>query len=241
MACSTTSATSLSSFGPRLVAAHADGLLLTETYARQEIGPDGLTLDQDRGSPMMLKTFAQTCADLGVTKNFSRSPVLNDNPFSKAQFETLRSTDLPTGRFLDRLHAENHSHDFIDWYNREHHHGEIGLMMPHDAHHALASAIWQQRGHPNPPRHTPSASHTACPHCRRKSGSTNRRARRSQSTRGPNRDSKYNQKLSRFVDTFRSAVPVQYGSAFSGPGPSPCLPPDHCVPNMGRVSRCVTT
>jgi len=80
----------VSSFGPRLVATHADGILLTETYARQEIGPDGLTLDQDRGSPMRSKTFAQTCADLGVTKNFSRSPVLNDNPFSKAQLETLK-------------------------------------------------------------------------------------------------------------------------------------------------------
>jgi transposase InsO family protein len=40
--------------------------LLRETCKRQEIEHDALTLHQDRGSPMTSKTFAQTCADLGV-------------------------------------------------------------------------------------------------------------------------------------------------------------------------------
>ena len=31
------------------------------------------------------------------------------------------------------------------WYNREHRHGALGLMTPHDMHYGLAAAKWQQR------------------------------------------------------------------------------------------------
>jgi putative transposase len=121
------------------------GRLLTETCARQGIEPDVLTLHQDRGSPMTSKTFAQTCADLGVTKSFSRPRVSNDNPFSESQFKTLKNRPAYPGRFDDQSHAEKHSRDFLDWYNCEHHHSGLGLMTPYDVHHGLALAIWQQR------------------------------------------------------------------------------------------------
>jgi putative transposase len=120
-------------------------LLLTETCARQGVVPETLTLHQDRGSPMTSKTFAQTCADLGVTKSFSRPRVSNDNPYSESQFKTLKYRPNYPGRFDDGAHAEHHCQDFFDWYNNDHHHAWLGLMTPDDVHHGLALAKSQGR------------------------------------------------------------------------------------------------
>ena len=119
--------------------------LITETCARQGIERDTLTLHQDRGSPMTSKTFAQTLADLGITKSFSRPRVSNDNPYSEAQFKTLKyQPDFPD-RFDDFQHAKRHCQDFFEWYNHDHHHVGIGLMTPYDVHHGLALAKWHAR------------------------------------------------------------------------------------------------
>ena len=132
-----------------LIATHESAALaqrlLTETCARQGIDPNVLTLHQDRGSPMTSKTFAQTCADLGVTKSFSRPRVSNDNPYSESQFKTLKYQPDYPGRFDDLAHAESYNHDFFEWYNHEHHHSGLGLMTPHDVHHGLAVAKWHAR------------------------------------------------------------------------------------------------
>ena len=120
-------------------------LLLAETCARQGVVPDTLTLHQDRGSPMTSKTFAQTCADLGVTKSFSRPRVSNDNPYSESGFKTLKYRPNYPGSFDDLGHAERHARDFFDWYNNEHHHVGIGLMTPADVHHGLALAKSRDR------------------------------------------------------------------------------------------------
>src|SRR5256884_9316548 len=64
--------------------------LIAETCARQGIAPGALTLHADRGSPMTSKPVALLLADLGVTKTHSRPHVSNDNPFSEAQFKTLK-------------------------------------------------------------------------------------------------------------------------------------------------------
>lgn len=120
-------------------------LLITETCARQEIDQNELTLHQDRGSPMTSKTFAQACADLGVTKSFSRPRVSNDNPFSESQFKTLKYQPNFPRRFDDLAHADSHCQDFFEWYNHEHRHGGIGLMTPYDVHHGLAAEKWQAR------------------------------------------------------------------------------------------------
>lgn len=119
--------------------------LITETCARQGIERNALTLHQDRGSPMTAKTFAQTCADLGITKSFSRPRVSNDNPFSESQFKTLKNQPAYPGRFDEFAHAQHYSGDFFDWYNHEHHHVGLGLMTPYDVHHGLAQEKWLRR------------------------------------------------------------------------------------------------
>ena len=66
------------------------GRLIEETCHKQGVQPRVLTLHSDRGAPMTSKCTAQLLADLGVTRSLSRPQVSDDNPFSEAQFKTLK-------------------------------------------------------------------------------------------------------------------------------------------------------
>jgi putative transposase len=66
---------------------------------KQQIQPGQLTIHADRGSPMIAKSMALLMSDLGVVKSHSRPHVSDDNPFSEAQFRTLKYS--PT--YPDRL------------------------------------------------------------------------------------------------------------------------------------------
>jgi putative transposase len=125
-------------------AAHARRLIV-ETCARHGVEPGTLTLHQDRGAPMRAKTFAQTLADLGVTKTHSRPHVSDDNPFSEAQFKTFKyRPDFP-GCFDDQAHALSHCRGFFPWYNDEHRHEALGLLTPADVHFGRAPAVLATR------------------------------------------------------------------------------------------------
>ena len=67
-----------------------DGKLIEQTCHKQGVQPQVLTLHSDRGAPMTSKCTAQLLADLGVTRSLSRPQVSDDNPFSEAQFKTLK-------------------------------------------------------------------------------------------------------------------------------------------------------
>ena len=111
---------------------------IRETCERQGIVPGQLTVHADRGSSMKSKPVAFMLADLGVTKSHSRPHVSNDNPFSEAQFKTLKyRPDFPE-RFGCLEDSRAHCKDFFDWYNLDHHHTGVGLFTPHDVHHGLA-------------------------------------------------------------------------------------------------------
>ena len=64
--------------------------LLGDTITKQRINRGQLTIHADRGSSMASKPVAFLLADLGVTKSHSRPHCSNDNPFSEAQFKTLK-------------------------------------------------------------------------------------------------------------------------------------------------------
>jgi putative transposase len=83
-------------------------------------------------------TVALLLADLGVTKTHSRPHVSNDNPFSEAQFKTLKYRPEFPGRFGSIQDARAHAHVFFPWYNAAHHHVGLGLLTPADVHHGLA-------------------------------------------------------------------------------------------------------
>jgi putative transposase len=109
-----------------------------ETCARQRIGQNQLTIHADRGPAMTSMPVAFLLADLGVTKTHSRPHVSNDNPFSEAQFKTLKYRPTFPDRFGAIQDARAHCHVFFPWYNTEHHHSSLGLLTPSDVHHGLA-------------------------------------------------------------------------------------------------------
>jgi putative transposase len=82
--------------------------LLADTIRKQAIDPDQLTIHADRGSSMASKPVAFLFADLGVTKSHSRPHCPNDNPFSEAQFKTLKY--MP--EFPDRFGSQEDAHAF---------------------------------------------------------------------------------------------------------------------------------
>jgi hypothetical protein len=74
-----------------------------------------------------------------------RPHVSDDNPYSEAQFKTLKyRPDFPD-RFGSIEDARAHCQQFFYWYNHEHRHGGIGLMAPAAVHNGTAAALTEQR------------------------------------------------------------------------------------------------
>ena len=119
--------------------------LIAEACAKQEIAPDQLTLHADRGSAMRSKTVALLLADLGVTKTHSRPYVPNDNPYSEAQFKTMKYRPGYPARFGSIQDARAWARPFFHWYNCEHHHSGLALLTPATVHYGQAQAVIDRR------------------------------------------------------------------------------------------------
>lgn len=114
--------------------------LIAVTCKRQAISPGQLTIHADRGSSMKSHSVAELLSELGVTKTHSRPHVSDDNPFSEAQFKTLKyRPDFPRcfGSLPD---ARSHFSTFDHWYNHEHHHSGVAYLTPADVHFGRAPA-----------------------------------------------------------------------------------------------------
>jgi putative transposase len=119
--------------------------LIAETCAKQGITRDQLTLQPDRGSSMRSKPVALLLPDLGVTKTHSRPYTSNDNPYSEAQFKTLKyRPDFPD-RFGSLVDARGWAQPFFQWYNHDHYHTGLNLMTPAMVHYGLAETVRGQR------------------------------------------------------------------------------------------------
>lgn len=112
---------------------------------RQQIGRDQLTLHADRGSSMTSKPVAQLLVDLGVARSHSRPSVSNDNPYSEAQFKTLKYCPTFPARFGSIADARTFCEAFFDHYNHIHRHSGIGLHTPASVHYGTATEIREQR------------------------------------------------------------------------------------------------
>ena len=119
--------------------------LIEQSCLKQSIEPQVLTLHSDRGAPMTSKCTAQLLADLGVTRSLSRPHVSDDNPFSEAQFKTLKYHPGFPGRFADITAAITFYRSFFPGYNTEHRHAGIAMLTPDDVHHHRAQRILQRR------------------------------------------------------------------------------------------------
>jgi putative transposase len=119
--------------------------LIAATAAKQRISRGQLTLHADRGSSMTSKPVAFLLADLGVIQSHSRPHVSNDNPYSQAQFKSLKYRPGFPARFGSIEAARAHCQAFFPWYNTQHRHSGLGLHTAADVHHGRATAVRASR------------------------------------------------------------------------------------------------
>lgn len=129
-----------------MVAATEDAALAQE-FLDQAIRVHGTpdAIHADRGSAMTSKRVAELLADLGILRSHSRPKVSNDNPYSEAQFKTMKyAPDFPD-TFGSLADARAHCEAFFAYYNHEHRHSGIGLHTPASVHHGTAAHVRAQR------------------------------------------------------------------------------------------------
>jgi hypothetical protein len=82
---------------------------------------------------------------ISTVSAIGRPHVSDDNPYSEAQFKTLKyRPDFPE-RFGSLEDARAHSQQFFQWYNGIHRHSGIGFMTPETVHYGRAQSLFQQR------------------------------------------------------------------------------------------------
>jgi putative transposase len=114
---------------------------IAETTAKEGILPGRLTLHADRGSAMTSTSVTQLLVDLGVIKSHSRPSVSDDNPFSEAQFKTVKYHPTFPDRCGSLEDARAWARPFFTWYNQDHHHTGIGLLTPATVHRGQAPVV----------------------------------------------------------------------------------------------------
>jgi putative transposase len=129
---------------PRESARLAEELIADAIY-RHDIGDGHRTLHADRGSSMTSKTVTQLLADLGVLQSHSRPHQSNDNPFSEANFKTLKYFPTFPKRFTSLVATRSFIDAFFGYYNHEHRHSGIGLHTPADVHFGRADTMRARR------------------------------------------------------------------------------------------------
>lgn len=103
--------------------------LIADTVRKQGIERGTLTLHADRGSSMRSKPVAALLVDLDIAKTHSRPSVSDDNPYSEAQFKTLKYRPQFPARFGSIEDARSHCQTFFRRYNHEHYHPALPLTL----------------------------------------------------------------------------------------------------------------
>jgi putative transposase len=119
--------------------------LIAATAGKHHIPPDQLTLHADNGAPMRGKPLAQLLVALGITKSHNRPHTSDDNPFSEAQFKTLKYRPDYPDRFASLAEAQEWARTFFTWYNEQHYHSALNLLTPATVHFDEDQAVQPQR------------------------------------------------------------------------------------------------
>ncbi len=117
--------------------------LIEQAISQQPVTPS--VLHADRGAPMRSKHVSELLDDLGVSKTHSRPYTSSDNPYSEANFKTLKYRPAFPARFDSIGHAQDHCRAFVHWYNHAHRHSGITLMTPAAIHHGTAPQLHAAR------------------------------------------------------------------------------------------------
>src|SRR3954447_18944237 len=119
--------------------------LISQAVEQQRIDRDQLIVPADRGSSMTSRPVTFLLADLGITRSHSRPYTSTDNPYSEAQFKTLKYRPAFPARFDSIEHARGFCREFFDHYNHHHRHSGIGLMTLATVHYGHAKDVYAER------------------------------------------------------------------------------------------------
>jgi transposase InsO family protein len=138
-----------SRYVPGWLVAHAEDAVVAKDFlagavARNLVIPH--TIHADRGGSMTSKPVSEMMIDLGICRSHSRPRTSNDNPFSEAQFKTLKYCPAFPSRFGSIADARSFCAAFFEHYNHVHRHAGIGLHTPASVHYGTAGEIRAQRG-----------------------------------------------------------------------------------------------
>jgi putative transposase len=125
-----------------------NGTLAGEFIQHAIAANDGIaprSIHADRGTSMTSNTVTGLLALLGIDQSHSRPHVSNDNPYSEANFKTLKYCPAFPGRFGSIEDANVFCAQFFTYYNHEHRHSRIGMHIPASVHDGSAAAIQAQR------------------------------------------------------------------------------------------------
>jgi putative transposase len=119
--------------------------LIDTCCQRQGIGPHQLTIHSDRGKSMRAKGVLDLLTDLKVQRSYSRPHVSDDNPYSEAQFKTIKYHPTYPERFGSPEDSRSYFRGLLAWYNTEHRHSGIAFMTPEDVYLGRADGKRQNR------------------------------------------------------------------------------------------------
>jgi putative transposase len=119
--------------------------LIEDAVARHRVPPDQLSIHADRGSSMTSNQVAELLSFLGIKRSHSRPHVSNDNPYSEAQFKTLKYCPSFPERFGSIADARAFCETFLNYYNHDHRHSGIGYHTPASVHYGTAAEVRAQR------------------------------------------------------------------------------------------------
>lgn len=119
--------------------------LIADAVARHHVAPGQLTVHADRGSSMTSNPVTELYTFLGIGRSHSRPHVSNDNPYSEAQFKTLKYCPTFPERFGSIQDARAFCERFFDYYCHEHRHSGIGYHTPASVHYGTANEVREKR------------------------------------------------------------------------------------------------
>lgn len=119
--------------------------LFQKTFEKQGVIPKTLTIHSDNGPIMKADLVKSIYDDIGITKSYSRPYVSDDNPFSEANFKTLKYRHDYPDRFASIEETEVFLIAFYNWYNNLHFHSGIKMLTPYSVHYGTQTEIVKQR------------------------------------------------------------------------------------------------
>lgn len=118
---------------------------IRQIVERHVVPGTALTIHNDRGSPMKAGGTRELIRLLGLEHSFSRPRTSDDNPYSEAQFRTLKYHGSFPDWFSSLEEGESYLSEWFRWYNNEHRHTGLNLHTPASVYRGTVAAIAARR------------------------------------------------------------------------------------------------